>query len=70
MSLIVAKNIRNLFKKKGLKTSEPAISALNKEVKKLCLKTADNVLANKAKVIKQDHVPELDPLLDSSLDDI
>ena len=68
MSLVVTKNIKDLFKQKGIKTSQFAVDAINKEVKKLCLKAADNVLADKLKIVKADHVPELDALLDSSSD--
>ncbi len=68
MSLVVTKNIKNLFKKRGIKTSQMAIDAVNKEVSKLCLKAADNVTADKLKIVKAGHVPELDALLDSSED--
>lgn len=66
MSLVVTKNIKNLFKEKGIKTSQLAIDAINKEIEKLCLKAADNVVAEKLKIVKANHIPQLDALLDSS----
>ena len=68
MSLVVTKNIKDLFKKRGIKTSQLAIDSVNKEVEKLCLKAADNVLADKLKIVKAGHIPELDALLDPSVD--
>ena len=66
MSLLVVKKVRDVFKSKGIKVSQSAIDSLNQELEKLCLKTADNVSADKLKVAKSNHVPSLDPLLDSS----
>lgn len=66
MSLVVTKNIKDLFKQRGIKTSQLAIDAINKEIEKLCLKASDNVLADKLKIVKPNHIPELDALLDSS----
>ncbi|MCZ0932620.1 MAG: hypothetical protein OXJ52_05665 [Oligoflexia bacterium] len=66
MSLLVIKKIKDVFKSKGIKVSQNTLANLNKEMEKLCLKTADNVLANKLKVAKPNHVPSLDALLDSS----
>ena len=66
MSLVVTKKIKDLFKERGIKTSQSAIEAINREVKKLCLKSADNVLADQLKIAKANHVPKIDALLDSS----
>ena len=66
MSLAVRKNIKNLFKTKGIKTSETALSAIDKEIEKICLKAADNVLADNLKVVKANHIPSLDSLLEGS----
>ena len=66
MSLVVTKNIKLLFKQRGIKTSQQAIEALDKEVEKLCLKALDNVTADKLKIIKAGHIPQIDALLDSS----
>jgi len=66
MSLVVTKNIKDLFKQKGIKTSQLAIDAINKEVEKLCLKAADNVIAEKLKIVKDSHIPQIDALLDTS----
>ena len=66
MSLLVVKKVRDVFKNKGIKVSQSAIDSLNQELEKLCLKTADNVSADKLKVAKSNHVPSLDVLLDSS----
>ncbi|MCY4321167.1 MAG: hypothetical protein OXC37_02000 [Bdellovibrionaceae bacterium] len=66
MSLIVIKKIKDVFKSKGIKVSQSTLDSLNKELEKLCLKTADNVVADKLKVAKSNHVPSLDMLLDSS----
>ena len=70
MSLVVTKNIKDLFKRKGIKTSQLAIDAINKEIEKLCLKAADNVVAEKLKIVKAGHVPQLDALLDLSSDNL
>ena len=70
MSLVVTKNIKELFKQKGIKTSQLAIDAINKEIQKLCLKAVDNVVADKLKIVKPNHIPQLDALLDSSSDNL
>lgn len=69
MSLVVIKNIKDLFKQKGIKTSQQAIDAINKEVEKLCLKAGDRVVAEKLKIVKAGHIPQIDALLDSSSSD-
>lgn len=69
MSLVVTKNIKDLFKQKGIKTSQLAIDAINKELEKLCLKAADNVVAEKLKIVKVNHIPQLDALLGSPSSD-
>lgn len=66
MSLTVQKNIRALFKKRGIKISSSAFSAIDREIEKLCLKAADKVLADNLKVVKESHIPEIDALLESS----
>ena len=66
MSLVVTKKIKDLFKQKGIKTSQAAIEAIDKEVEKLCLKSVDNVLADQLKIAKANHIPKIDALLDSS----
>ena len=66
MSLLVIKKIKDVFKSKGIKVSQNTLTNLNQEMEKLCLKTADNVLADKLKVAKPNHVPSLDAFLDSS----
>ena len=66
MSLVVTKNIKSLFRQKGIKTSQLAVDAINKEIEKLCLKAADNVVADKLKIVKAVHVPQIDVWLDSS----
>ena len=68
MSLVVTKNIKELFRQKGIKTSQTAVDAINREIEKLCLKATDNVLADKLKIVKANHIPQLDALLDSSYD--
>ena len=68
MSLVVTKNVKVLFKGKGIKTSQQAVEAINKEVEKLCLKAVDNVAADKLKIVKASHIPQIDALLDSSQD--
>ena len=65
MSLVVTKKVKNLFKTKGLKTSQEAVDALNKELEKLCFKTADRVIANSLKTVKAPHVPKIDEILSS-----
>ena len=66
MSLVVTKNIKRVFKSKGIKTSPEAIEAIDREVSKLCLKAADNVEANRQKIVRSGHIPKLDPLLSPS----
>ena len=65
MSLVVTKKVKNLFKTKGLKTSQEAIDTLNKELEKLCFKTADKVIASNLKTVKAVHVPRVDEVLSS-----
>ena len=70
MSLIIVKKTKDLFKTRGLKTSDEAIKALNVEFEKICQKAADNVLANKLKTVKGAHVPKISLQLSaSSLDE-
>ena len=59
MSLIVTKKTKDLFKARGLKTSEEAIKALGAEFEKMCKKTADTVLSNNLKTVKATHVPKV-----------
>ena len=59
MSFIIVKKTKDLFKARGLKTSDEAIKSLNAEFEKLCQKSADNVLANKLKTVKSPHIPKL-----------
>ena len=68
MSLIIVKKTKDLFKTRGLKTSDEAIQALNVEFEKICQKAADNVLANKLKTVKGAHVPKISLQLSSSLE--
>lgn len=56
MSLVVSSKVKAFFKEKGLKTSPEAIKALDEEVKKLCLKAGDKVLADKLKTVKRSHI--------------
>ena len=70
MSLVVTKNIKSLFRQRGIKTSQLAIEAINKEIEKLCLKAADNVVADKLKIVKAVHVPQIDAWLDTSPDHV
>ena len=66
MSLVVTKKIKDLFKTKGLKTSQEAVDAINKELEVLCLKAADKVIADKLKTVKRAHVPSLSGVFNSS----
>jgi len=70
MSLVIAKKIKDIFKEKGLRTSDEAVAAVNKELEKVCMRicnqTADQVVADKLKTVKASHVPNLDALLSSS----
>ena len=65
MSLVVTKKVKDLFKEKGLKTSQEAVDAVNQQLKNLCLSAADKVLADKLKTVKASHVPKLDSVLGS-----
>ncbi len=70
MSLIIVKKTKDLFKTRGLKTSEEAIKALSGEFEKICQKAADNVIANKLKTVKMAHVPKVSfQLTQSSLEE-
>ena len=60
MSLVIVKKTKDLFKERGLKTSSEAIDALNVQFEKLCQKAADNVIADKLKTVKANHIPNLD----------
>ena len=66
MSLIIVKKTKDLFKTRGLKTSDEAIQALNVEFEKICQKAADTVVANKLKTVKGAHVPKVDLQLNSN----
>ena len=65
MSLVVTKKVKDLFKEKGLKTSQEAVDAVNQQLKNLCLSAADKVLADKLKTVKAAHIPKLDSVLGS-----
>ena len=62
MSLIIVKKTKDLFKERGLKTSAEAMEALNKQFEQLCHKAADNVVADRLKTVKANHVPNLSVL--------
>ena len=68
MSFIIVKKTKDLFKEKGLKTSEEAIKALNAEYEKICRKTADTVKSNNLKTVKGAHVPKISLLLSAQED--
>ena len=68
MSLVVTKKVKDLFKEKGLKTSQEAVDAINQELKKLCLVAADRVVSDKLKTVKAHHIPKLDSTLESGDD--
>ena len=65
MSLIIFKKTKDLFKARGLKTSDEAVKVLEAEFEKMCQKTADTVLANKLKTVKAVHVPKIHLATDS-----
>ena len=68
MSLIVTKKVKDLFKAKGLKTSQEAVDAINQQLEKLCLSAADKVIADKLKTVKAAHIPQLDSVLNRTPD--
>ena len=68
MSLVVTKKIKDLFKERGLKTSQEAVDTINQELRKLCLAAADKVIADKLKTVKSPHIPKLDAALGSDSD--
>ncbi|MGI9549046.1 MAG: histone-like protein [Bdellovibrionales bacterium] len=74
MALLVTKKIKDIFKEKGLRTSDEAISTLNRELEKVCMKVcaqaAERVVADKLKTVKASHVPNLDALLNPPSSDI
>ena len=59
MSLIIVKKTKDLFKARGLKTSDAAIKTLNKEFEKICQQAADTVVSNKLKTVKSAHIPKI-----------
>lgn len=59
MSLIIVKKMKDLFKTRGLKTSDKAITALNIELEKICQKVADDVINSKLKTVKNTHIPNV-----------
>ena len=65
MSLVVTKKVKDLFKERGLKTSQEAVDAINQELKKLCLASADRVVSDKLKTVKAHHIPKLDSTLEA-----
>ena len=65
MSLVVTKKVKDLFKERGLKTSQEAVDAINQELKKLCLASADKVVSDKLKTVKAHHIPKLDSILEA-----
>ena len=66
MSLIVTKKVKDLFKSKGLKTSQEAVDAINQQLEKLCLIAADKVIADKLKTVKASHIPQMDSAFNHS----
>ena len=66
MSLIIVKKTKDLFKARGLKTSDEAIKSLNEEFEKICRKAAENVEANRLKTVKAVHVPKISLQLNTS----
>ncbi len=72
MSLIVNKKIKKLFKEKGVRTSEEAMTVLEKEIEVffniLCDQISNHVVADNLKTVKPVHIPKLSALLDSSKD--
>ena len=63
---IVMRQVKNLFKAKGLRTSQEAIDALSGEMEKLCLAAADKAIASKMKTVKKAHIVRLDAFLGPS----
>jgi len=64
--LINSKQVKELLKAKGVRSSGEVLNSIDQEVKKICLKTADNTLAKKVKTAKGEYVPKVDALLSSS----
>ena len=63
--LINAKKIRELLNSNDIKCSRDLYVAINKEVKKICLKTRDNTVAKQKKTAKASHVPKVDIFLNN-----
>ena len=64
--LIVSKKVKELLKQQGLRCSDEGLKAIDEELKKICLKAGDNVLADGLKTLRPAHVPKLDIFLDDS----
>ncbi len=67
-NLIVTNQLRELFKGRGLKTSQAAVEAINREALKICLRAADCAIADKMKTVKAAHVPSMSAPLGFSED--
>ena len=71
--MVVAKKIKDIFKAKGLRTSDSAVAAINKEIEKICMRLCDQaaqrVVADKLKTVKAAHIVNIDNLLHMSSSD-
>lgn len=64
--LIKSKKVKELLKDRGVRSSEKALIAIDEELKKICLKTTDNVLAKKVKTARPEHVPKIESMIGST----
>jgi len=61
--LIKSKKVKELLKSKGVRSSAEALIAIDEELKKICLKTTDNVLSKKIKTARPEHVPNVESII-------
>ena len=55
-ALINLSQVKTFFKKRGLRISPKALSALDEEIQKICLRAGDKVLADRRKTVKKSHI--------------
>ena len=55
-ALINLSQVKAFFKARGLRVSPKALTALDEEVQKICLRAGDKVLVDRRKTVKKLHI--------------
>ena len=55
-ALINLSQVKAFLKQRGLRISPKALTALDEEVQKICLRAGDKVLADRRKTVKKSHI--------------